>query len=302
MSNCTGFLLQETPPRVPGILEGGNILEQNRYKPICQTLNNLRSFVTLYDTTNRIPVFSASKYKGSKPGRPKIWNIEPQTSLQLNNKCEKNMRQSHKYKLYENQAGECDYLNNSQQLDRGHLFPSSYGHTQNVKKSTFTLTNAVPQADRFNQGSRKNMEECIKCVMDDYCINSNDQVEGFLVIGAQPGNNKLNNRVNIPSMLWSAFCCYSQSKGWLASAHWGQNIPGGDKYLQTKTLDELHNKLSTPSSRFEVFPGTQCSLNTTVTQFYPEVNSKKREKQKCNCPPLISTISAAPTTTSAPPV
>ena len=82
MSNCTGFLLQETPPRVPGILEEGNILNQNRYKPICQTLKNLRSFVTLYDTDNRIPVFSAAKYKGSTPGRPKQpWKIEPQVGL-----------------------------------------------------------------------------------------------------------------------------------------------------------------------------------------------------------------------------
>ena len=84
MSNCTGFLLQETPPRVPGILEEGNILDQNRYKPICQTLNDLRSFVTLYDTTNKIPVFSASKYKGSQGRRPKTsWNIEPQVGLFL---------------------------------------------------------------------------------------------------------------------------------------------------------------------------------------------------------------------------
>ena len=208
------------------------------------------------------------------------------------------MRPSKKDKLYDNQAGECDYLNNKQQLDRGHLFPSSYGDTENDKKSTFTLTNAVPQAGPFNKGSWSKMEQCIKCVMDDYCINSNGQVEGFIVIGAQPGNNRLNNRVNIPSMLWSAFCCYSHSKGWLASAHWGQNIPDGVEHLQTKTLEELHNNLSTPSSRFEVFSGTRCPLHTTVAKFYPEVNSKKRKNLKCNCPPLISTSSAAPWTVS----
>uniref|UniRef100_A0A671VEV4 Uncharacterized protein n=1 Tax=Sparus aurata TaxID=8175 RepID=A0A671VEV4_SPAAU len=230
MSDCTGFLLEETPPRVPGILEGEIILDQNRYKPICQTFNESRSFMTLYDTTNRNPVFSASKYKGSQGGRPKKkqknWKIEPQR--------------------YENQAGECDYRNNGQQLSRGHLLPSSYAHTQSDKKSTFTLTNAVPQGEQFNQGSWNRMEQCIKCVMDDYCINNNGQVEGFVVIGAQPGNNKLNNRVNIPSMLWSAFCCYSRTEQrWLASAHWGQNIPDGDGYLPTKTLEELHNELTT---------------------------------------------------------
>uniref|UniRef100_A0A671VDG1 Uncharacterized protein n=1 Tax=Sparus aurata TaxID=8175 RepID=A0A671VDG1_SPAAU len=231
MLDCTGFLLQETPPRVPGILERGNILDQNRYKPICQTLKNLKSFVTLYDTTNRIPVFSASKYNGSQGGRPQnSWNIEPQ--------------------LYIKQAGQCDYRNNPQRLDRGHLFPSSYGHTENDRISTFTLTNVVPQVDQFNQGSWSKMEQCIKCVMDDYCINNNGQVEGFLIIGAQPGINTLNNRVNIPSMLWSAFCCYSCSKGWLASAHWGQNIRNGQMQLSTTHFNYFcrSNNCLNPSS------------------------------------------------------
>lgn len=82
MSDCAEFLLQKTPPRVPGILEGGNILNQNRYKPICQTLNNIRSFVTLYDTQNKIAVFSACKYIGYRPPRPKQkWMIEPQVGF-----------------------------------------------------------------------------------------------------------------------------------------------------------------------------------------------------------------------------
>ncbi|XP_030287330.1 chitinase 3-like, partial [Sparus aurata] len=231
-----------------------------------------------------------------------MWKIEPQ----LEDPSEdKNMKVSTRCKLYRNQAGERDYRikkkknNIKEEFDKGHLFPSSYGHTENDKKSTFTLTNIVPQAGPFNKGSWNRMEQCIKCVMDDYCINNNGQVEGFLVIGVQPGNNKLNNRVNIPSMLWSAFCCYSRSKGWLASAHWGQNIPDGDGYLQMKTLDELNNKLSTTRSEFEVFPGTQCPNNATVTQFYQDINSKS--EGRCNCPSLISTTSAAPTTTSTPP-
>lgn len=82
MSDCKEFLLQQTPPRVPGILEGGNILKQNRYKPICQTFNNSRSFVTLYDTQNKIAVFSACKYKGYLLYRPtSIWKMEPQVGF-----------------------------------------------------------------------------------------------------------------------------------------------------------------------------------------------------------------------------
>ncbi|KAI3375993.1 hypothetical protein L3Q82_016525 [Scortum barcoo] len=36
MSDCAEFLLESTPPQIPGVLEGGNILNQNRYKPICK--------------------------------------------------------------------------------------------------------------------------------------------------------------------------------------------------------------------------------------------------------------------------
>ncbi|KAF3837422.1 hypothetical protein F7725_004886 [Dissostichus mawsoni] len=228
MSQCAEFLLNETPPNVPGILEGGNIQDQNRYKPICQTFRGIRRFVTLYDEKQDPSVFLLPVI-GTNSKRPKkaIWKIEPG-------------------------------------FDRGHLFPSSYASTDDDKKSTFTLTNIVPQNGPFNKGRWNKMESCIKCVLDEYCINNNNIKEGFLVIGAQPGNNIISNKINIPSMLWSAFCCYSHSeKRWLASAHWGQNIWDGETYLQTKTLAELHSELSTVSSAFEVFPQSQCPLHTT---------------------------------------
>ncbi|XP_049425157.1 uncharacterized protein LOC125884302 [Epinephelus fuscoguttatus] len=245
MSKCSEFLLKHTPPNVPGVLERGKILDQNRYKVICQTLSNVRRFVTLYDTQNRIPVFSAFKYTGvDGGGRPKDWKIEPQLEDIGSNK---NMIPVSKNKTYNNQAGDIDYKNHTV-YNRGHLFPCSYGMTENDRKATFTLTNIVPQVGTFNKGSWQKMESCVKCVLDEYCKN-NDITEGFLVIGAQPGNKTLNNRVNIPSMLWSAFCCYSQSENtWLAAAHWGENIKDSSKYLQTKTLAELYKKLSTQDS------------------------------------------------------
>lgn len=85
MSECDQFLLHGTPPRVPGVLEGGRILNQNRYKAICQTYMNKERFVTLYDVSNRIPVFSAFKYVGEKDRkRPKTkWKVEPQVGLTL---------------------------------------------------------------------------------------------------------------------------------------------------------------------------------------------------------------------------
>uniref|UniRef100_A0A8C6KA25 Uncharacterized protein n=1 Tax=Nothobranchius furzeri TaxID=105023 RepID=A0A8C6KA25_NOTFU len=264
VSECDQFLLGQTPPHVPGILEGGRILDQNRYKLICQTYNNKPRFVTLYDVSNKIPVFSAYKYVGEKDRkRPKKYSLLSDCSL----------RSVSVHKETSNGT-----------FDRGHIFPSSYGSTTEDKKSTFTLTNVVPQAESFNKGSWNRMERCTKCVMEKYCTNSSGAPEGFGLTGSQPSfNNTLNNRINIPSTLWSAFCCYSTiTRTWIASAHWGDNVPDGSrkKHLETKTLAELQNRLWAADSEFQVFPGAKCPLSTTVTKFYPDIPN-------CDCPLFI---------------
>ncbi|XP_025756812.1 endonuclease domain-containing 1 protein isoform X1 [Oreochromis niloticus] len=292
VEDCNEFFLQQIPPNIPGILEGGNTLDQNRYKVICQTLRNIRRFVTLYDTKNRIPVFSAAEYRGGPAGkRPKIkWMIEPQLENINDND---NMIPADKTITYNHQAGDIDYYKQTE-FDRGHLFPSLYKSDEVDKRSTFTLTNAVPQRRQFNNGRWNMMERCVKCILDNYCINNNDRREGFVVIGAQPGNeNPLNQRINIPSVLWSAFCCYSHSKeSWLASAHWGENKDDGPN-LQTKTLAELHTELG-----IEAFPGTQCPNDTSVTELYSEpeslCHSKCRQywnrKKSTSTPPTTTAL------------
>ncbi|XP_038588253.1 endonuclease domain-containing 1 protein-like [Micropterus salmoides] len=275
MSDCAEFLLEKTPPQVPGILEGGNILNQNRYKPICQTFKNKKRFVTLYDTKNKIPVFSAYKYRGEQQtGRPQTpWKIEPQ----LEEKNTSNMRDDG----LSHQASDSDYKGCiTKGFNRGHLFPNSHAFDKNEQLSTFTLTNIVPQAISFNSGSWSSMEQCIKCIMDEYCKDNNAVTKAYVVTGAIPNpstdpNTKLNKRVNIPDKLWSAFCCYdSKKKKWIASAHWGDNVPDKPerKYLPTITLQKLQEEL-----KIVAFPETQCPLQTTVSEFY------KTQAKHCQC-------------------
>ncbi|XP_026225158.1 endonuclease domain-containing 1 protein-like [Anabas testudineus] len=254
MSQCEGFLLNK-PPQVPGILENGQIKEKITYKVICQTYENKTRFVTLYDTKNKIPVFSAYKYRGQenseeKEERPKThWKIEPQLENESTGKNMKNCDQAE----YKNQASDNDYKHNPD-YSRGHLFPSSYGFDESDKISTCTLTNIVPQAISFNIGSWEKMENYIKCILENYCENK----EGYVVTGAKASpDEQLSSRVNIPSMLWSAFCCYSQqNRKWIAGAFWGANVRDESKttYLPMRTLADLYNELSTGSTRFEVFP------------------------------------------------
>lgn len=190
---------------------------------------------------------------------------------------------------YLNQACDYDYKDNKD-YNRGHLFPACHAKDPNDKISTFTFTNIVPQAITFNSGSWERMETCIKCVLKNYCFNNNNVLEGFVVTGSVPsGDNKLKNRVNIPSILWSAFCCYNRNnKKWLASAHWGDNTAESEPiFMKTKTLNELYQELG-----IKVFPETSCPLSETVADYY------KALPKTCQCllPPLHT--SASPTTSA----
>uniref|UniRef100_A0A7N6BQD8 Endonuclease domain-containing 1 protein-like n=2 Tax=Anabas testudineus TaxID=64144 RepID=A0A7N6BQD8_ANATE len=277
MSECKGFLLKEIPPNIPGVLEHGNIQIPDRYKVICQTYENVRRFLTLYDTENKIPVFSGYKYRGGEEGRPEDgWKIEPQLEDMTNGKNMENCERAE----YEHQASDKDYTGGG--YDRGHLFPSSHAFDENDKKSTFTLTNIVPQASSFNQGSWRKMEEHVKKILENNCNK-----EGYVVTGAQPSKNKNleNKQINIPSVLWSAFCCNSKEnkKKWIAGAHWGDNVPdnSADKHLQIRTLEELQKQF-----RISVFPGTKCPLKETVDKLDPKI--KPSQPLKKPAPPTTT--------------
>ena len=196
--------------------------------------------------------------------------------------------------LNSKQATTYDYTNKTD-YDKGHIFPSSHAHNEKDKIATFTLTNTVPQAKTFNQGSWRKMEQCIKCVMHEYCFNQHNQLEAFVVTGAiSSANENLNNKVNIPKTLWTAFCCHSKAKDqWLASAHWGDNVkenPKDKKFMETKNIVDLISLIEV-----DPFPQHQCRLNVTVSKYYPTL------RKTCQCPPAPLTTTAPPTSTSAPP-
>ncbi|XP_055768569.1 endonuclease domain-containing 1 protein-like [Salvelinus fontinalis] len=265
---CNHLFVKGTTPNLPGILVGGTVQNQNRYKLICQKYKKIYRFATLYDTTNRIPVFSAYTFTGDGGKRPenKSWMIEPQ----LENITIKEMKTQEELKVHNNnidiiinhQAADADYYkqyrkNNKKFLDRGHLFPCSYAPDNDTKMSTFTLTNIVPQYHTFNGGSWEKMELNVRESLEENCTNNN-KIKAYVVTGAVPNkkNNKLKERVNIPDILWTALCCYNNKKNkWMAGAHWGENVPNG-KTFKLKTLGELEDKLknSYKVDGFQVFP------------------------------------------------
>ncbi|KAK0149382.1 Endonuclease domain-containing 1 protein [Merluccius polli] len=266
LSDCSEYFLGNIPPEIPGVVKKRNIQDQNRYKPICQTYKNKSRYMTLYDTDKKIPVFSAYKYTGNIPGikRPN-WMMEPQLE---DGKADPNMNDERMTTF--NQASDDDYRK---------IFwheKESHANDKDDQESTCTLTNAVPQATSFNGGSWANMESCVKCVMDDYCVNQNGIKEAFVLTGAIPSDREGSTRVNIPKTLWTAFCCYG-NRGWIASAHWGDNVKEtGENFMVTRTLGELNTNLG-----IQPFLGEQCPKDSTVRMYYEDYNRRKQTQCKC---------------------
>ncbi|XP_034146608.1 endonuclease domain-containing 1 protein-like [Esox lucius] len=293
---CESFFMDKMTPNIPGILVDGIVKDQNRYKPICQMFKNVYRFATIYDTTSRIPVFSAYTFTGSAGSikRP-AWKIEPQLDKQ---EGEPNMELAIPGVIYNNQAVKEDYVGSevTKKVNRGHMFPNEFAIDQDTKNSTFTMTNCVPQAETSNAFSWCRMESKVKKIIEDNCKDPNKKA--YLVTGAVPGDDILNNRVNIPSYLWSAYCCYnSNQQQWMAKGYWSKNEQEvcGKKRLLPKTLKDLYKDLEPfyPSAEVKVsLFSQQCPVDFTLKvagedeedeDFYEtEVSG---EDEECPCPP-----------------
>uniref|UniRef100_A0AAY5L0B6 Endonuclease domain-containing 1 protein n=1 Tax=Esox lucius TaxID=8010 RepID=A0AAY5L0B6_ESOLU len=271
---CEDFFLEKTTPNIPDILVDGNVKGQNRYKPICQTFKNHYRFATLYDTTNRIPVFSAYKFTGDGGSRNDIekqWKIEPQLE-DIN--AGKSMSEDVNNIQYEHQARNQDYKN-SNIVNRGHLFPCMHADGNDAKESTFTLTNIVPQVESFNGGSWKLMEENVKNIMKHSCKDDKKPIEAYVVTGAVPSKDTEEKLVNIPTLMWTAYCCKNpNTKQWHSGAHWGENAENAE--TNCLPVADLHSMLTKIyKGNVQVFP--QECLKPTEVHFRSTLGSEHRE-------------------------
>ncbi|XP_038840784.1 endonuclease domain-containing 1 protein-like [Salvelinus namaycush] len=279
---CTEFFLWGTTPNLPGILVDGIVKEQNRYKPICQLFKYMKNkvvyntymFATLYDTTNRIPVFSAYTFTGvgSSGKRPDKWMIEPQ----LDGGVDPVMILEKQGVIYTHQAVNQDYDidGKNKKVNKGHMFSKAFAHQPVNQDSTFTLTNSVPQVKTFNEGSWAKMELKVRKILLKQCLDNN-VIKAYVVTGAVPSkSNTLNNRVNIPDIMWTAYCCYnSEKKEWMAEAHWGENKEETNKkVLDPHPLSDLYDMLKQyyPGGDVQVFP-KKCPIGSS---------QKEREKSR----------------------
>ncbi|XP_036413360.1 endonuclease domain-containing 1 protein-like [Colossoma macropomum] len=265
LSGCSSEVVPDFTQTCPqffadpgGTLSPPTIFTENNYKQICQMRFNTHEFATLYDTANRIPVYSAYRFEGIMGcKRTETWYIEPQLEV-LGPKM---ATEASKLQI-QNQAVKKDYEYSG--YDRGHLAPVYHARSQNCSYATFTLTNAAPQNRSFNNDQWKKTEEAVAKTLNSTCLPNS----AYIVTGVVPGPNTLKNRVRIPSHFWTAYCCLDNNQQVVDSHGFlGENI---NDPVQNMTVSELEEKLTDLYGKgdFRIF-GEKCTkISSSIHRFY----------------------------------
>lgn len=120
------------------------------------------------------------------------------------------------------QAQNSDYSGSGSSYHKGHLAPRNHCPSPEWANATFTLTNAAPQASRFNLRWFHRVEKETANRLINKCITQG--LQAYIVTGVVPGNRTLKNRVRIPSYFWSAFCCVDNNqKARYSGSYLGEN-------------------------------------------------------------------------------
>ncbi|XP_053551438.1 endonuclease domain-containing 1 protein-like [Bombina bombina] len=100
------------------------------------------------------------------------------------------------------QAVNSDYINSG--YDKGHLNPCADHPPGEGQTATFTFTNVAPMALSLNRVAWRINEMNVRNIAPQCKIM-------YVITGVIPGDDwiivKKQKRINIPSYIWSAFCC-----------------------------------------------------------------------------------------------
>ncbi|XP_060891819.1 endonuclease domain-containing 1 protein-like [Labrus mixtus] len=259
---CKQFLYMGTLPRG---------LEEKASKKICQYYAGNPRFVTLYDTLNHIPVYSAYTFKRSD-GFKKVdvpWMYEPQLSTASGSRDMQQLPAENLHRSFEDAQAVLDDYSDSVIFERGQLNPDEHQASPDDKASTYTLTNVVPRVRDFNIGPWKNHEHTIRRRLNNYCRGTAYMVTGVTISGHTIRRHNI-NRLGIPTYIWSAYCCvdydhnapYSERSKFPAFAAYGLNDRERNN-VQEMTMQQLEDflkKVTYVDSNFQVFYDN-CALH-----------------------------------------
>ncbi|XP_055075380.2 endonuclease domain-containing 1 protein [Misgurnus anguillicaudatus] len=279
ITQCGDFFFQGKAPVFPEILND-SVTQNDSYEIICQTYKNKSRFATLYNTTNKIPIFSAYKYTYQTTNRlgqmGQLWMTESQLEPLGVEMSEPFVKQ----------ARNQDYWikKNIYKYIPGALFPIRHAADNETAESTLTLTNSVPLKDDFRKGLWSLVENTTKEDMDINCRDNNNNIVAYVLTGAIPGNETLHNRVNIPSLVWTAFCCFNRTSLY-SRGYWAENKPRNETEIDLKSLDDLQKFLRTNLQIEVQLFNNNCSVN--ASQLRPILNASECHNK---CHPLLQYV------------
>ncbi|KAM3870167.1 endonuclease domain-containing 1 protein-like [Diretmus argenteus] len=239
-------------------------LQHLSFKKICQYYKGKPRFVTLYDTFDHIPVYSAYTFKRSD-GSKKVdvpWMYEPQLSTVSGSNDMEPFPQAEIHRSFEDAQAVLDDYSDTVIFERGQLNPDEHQANPDDKAATYTLTNVVPQVREFNIGPWKYHEHIIRRRLNNYCHGTAYVVTGVTTSGNTIRRHNI-NRVGIPTYLWSAYCCinfdrnapYEQRSKFPAFASHGLNDKENNNVqeMSVQQLEDFLKKVTYVSKSFQIF-------------------------------------------------
>uniref|UniRef100_A0A8C1K0V5 DNA/RNA non-specific endonuclease/pyrophosphatase/phosphodiesterase domain-containing protein n=1 Tax=Cyprinus carpio TaxID=7962 RepID=A0A8C1K0V5_CYPCA len=138
VERCKDSLYMGTPPRG---------FRDSRLKKICQRYADKPRYVTLYDSKNRIPVYSAYTFKKTEGDRrvDYPWMYEPQLAELDGNGNMLPFPTGYLHMKFEDSQAILDDYSDVVLYERGHLNPDQHQSDPQDRAATYTLTNVVPE-------------------------------------------------------------------------------------------------------------------------------------------------------------
>ncbi|KAI4898367.1 hypothetical protein NFI96_012382 [Prochilodus magdalenae] len=239
-------------------------LEDHSLVKICQHYNNKPRYVTLYNTKDHVPVYSAYTFKRSD-GEKKVdvpWMYEPQLSTSSDTGEMQQFPRGYMHQNFEDAQAVLEDYANAVLYERGHLNPDEHQANPDDKAATYTLTNVVPQVREFHRGPWKTQEHIIRRRLNNYCRGTAYVVTGITTSGNMIRRHNI-DRVAIPTYLWSAYCCidydhnapYDERYKFPAFGYYGLNDKENNQILELSVpkLEEFLKKSTFVDKNFQIF-------------------------------------------------
>ncbi|XP_063287874.1 endonuclease domain-containing 1 protein-like [Pelobates fuscus] len=250
-NDCRGHFYASTPPQ--GFDKVSN--QAGVITPLCLMYENYNNpfFASLYHKQNHYPLYAAyilDARPGDVTGSDQTFRLEPQlvdtrlpNEMMLQPQTETSIRNiglsgTPADLIKKAQAVNSDYTGSN--YHKGHLNANADHPAGPGQQATYTLANVAPMYGSLNSGNWRNNEARVRNIAAS-CGKM------YVVTGAVPGNNWISvngvQRVNIPSHIWSAFCCLDNNNRPIRAE--GSLAPNNANSVQTGlSISNLTSQLS----------------------------------------------------------